>query len=133
MVSHDVPIQFLLTLPPRMASEFAALEKRRRPEWFACSDSSGPPLGSGGGTANLLVEAWKETGAQQTFPAWLQSSRKLLLHSGGQSRRLPAYAPGGKILMPVPVFRWSRGQKLDQSLLDLALPDYSREIGRAHV
>jgi hypothetical protein len=33
---------------------------------------------------------------------------------------LPAYAPGGKILMPVPVFRWSRGQKLDQSLLDLA-------------
>ena len=128
MVSHDVPIQFLLTLPPRMASEFAALENRRRPEWFACSDSSGPPLGSGGGTANLLVEAWKETGAQQTFPAWLQASRKLLLHSGGQSRRLPAYAPGGKILMPVPVFRWSRGQKLDQSLLDLALPDYSRVL-----
>lgn len=128
MVSRDVPIQFLLTLPPRMAGQFADLEKRRRPEWFACSDSSGPPLGSGGGTANLLVEAWRETGAGNNFSAWLQSSRKLLLHSGGQSRRLPAYAPGGKILMPVPVFRWSRGQKLDQSLLDLALPDYSRVL-----
>lgn len=128
MVSQDVPIQFLLTLPPRMALEFAALEKRAQPGWFACSDSSGPPLGSGGGTANLLVEAWQQTGATLTFPAWLQASRKLLLHSGGQSRRLPAYAPGGKILMPVPVFRWSRGQKLDQSLLDLALPDYSRVL-----
>ena len=38
---------------------------------------------------------------------------------GGQSRRLPAYAPAGKLLMPIPVFRWSRGQRLDQTLLDL--------------
>ena len=30
MVSHDVPIQFLLTLPPRMAAEFEALEVRKR-------------------------------------------------------------------------------------------------------
>lgn len=128
MASHHVPIQFLLTLPPRMAGEFAALEQRPSPEWFACSDSSGPPLGSGGGTANLLVEAWKQTGPNQSFAGWLRASRKLLLHSGGQSRRLPSYAPGGKILMPVPVFRWSRGQKLNQSLLDLALPDYSRVL-----
>lgn len=128
MVSHDVPIQFLLTLPPRMASEFEALEQRKRPQWFACSDSSGPPLGSGGGTANLLVEAWRQTGGNQSLSDWLGSSRKLMLHSGGQSRRLPAYAPIGKLLMPVPVFRWSRGQRLDQSLLDLQLADYSRVL-----
>ena len=128
MVSHDVPLQFLLTLPPRMAAEFESLEERKRPQWFACSDSSGPPLGSGGGTANLLIEAWRQTANGKNFSPWLQSSRKLMLHSGGQSRRLPAYAPLGKLLMPVPVLRWSRGQRLDQSLLDLALPDYSRVL-----
>jgi len=128
MVSQDVPIQFLLTLPPRMAAEFESLEQRKRPQWFACSDSSGPPLGSGGGTANLLVEGWRNTGHGQSLSDWLQSSRKLMLHSGGQSRRLPAYAPIGKLLMPVPVFRWSRGQGLDQSLLDLQLADYSRVL-----
>lgn len=128
MTPPDVPIQYLLTLPPRMASEFETLTQRPRPEWFACSDSAGTPLGSGGGTANLLVQAWQATGSKQNFSAWLQASRKLLLHSGGQSRRLPAYAPTGKILLPVPVFRWSRGQRLDQTLLDLALPDYSRVL-----
>jgi len=128
-MSHpEVPLQFLLTLPPRMAAEFESLEHRPRPQWFACSDSSGPPLGSGGGTANLLTEAWRATGPDQSFSAWLHNSRKLLLHSGGQSRRLPAYAPGGKILLPVPVFRWSRGQRLNQSLLDLAVPHYSRVL-----
>jgi galactokinase/mevalonate kinase-like predicted kinase len=128
MASEDMPMQFLLTLPPGMASEFEALEQRKRPQWFACSDSSGPPLGSGGGTANLLVEAWRNTADGNNFSAWLHASRKLMLHSGGQSRRLPAYAPIGKILMPVPAFRWSRGQRLDQTLLDLALPDYSRVL-----
>jgi len=128
MASEDMPLQFLLTLPPGMASEFEALEQRKRPQWFACSDSSGPPLGSGGGTANLLVEAWRQTAEGENFSAWLRSSRKLMLHSGGQSRRLPAYAPIGKILMPVPAFRWSRGQRLEQTLLDLALPDYSRVL-----
>src|SRR5690349_10702555 len=114
MPSDYLPIQYLLTLPPGMASEFEALEQRKRPQWFACSDSSGPPLGSGGGTANLLVEAWRATAERglrpastdsdevaakrpesrapsQSFSMWLQSSRKLMLHSGGQSRRLPAY------------------------------------------
>ena len=130
MVSHDVPIQFLLTLPPRMAGEFEALEQRPRPGWFACSDSSGPPLGSGGGTANLLVEAWRQTGQGQSIGEWLSGSRKLMLHSGGQSRRLPAYAPLGKLLMPVPAFRWSRGQRLDQTLLDLQLAHYSRVLAQ---
>lgn len=121
-------MQFLLTLPPGMARDFEALENRPHPQWFACSDSSGPPLGSGGGTANLLAAAWRATSPQQDFTAWLRTSRKLMLHSGGQSRRLPAYAPLGKLLLPMPVLRWSRGQRLDQSLLDLALPDYSRVL-----
>ena len=33
--------------------------------------------------------------------------------------------------MPIPVFRWSRGQRLDQSLLDLQLADYQRVLAHA--
>ena len=131
MPLDEVPIQYLLTLPPRMAAEFEALEDRRRPEWFATSDPAGKPLGSGGGTAHLLAEAWRATAPGESFDDWLRHSRKLILHAGGQSRRLPAYAPTGKLLMPMPVFRWSRGQRLDQTLLDLQLPDYQRVLAHA--
>ena len=93
--------------------------------------SPGQPLGSGGGTANLLAEAWRATAPGEPFDGWLRQSRKLILHAGGLSRRLPAYAPTGKLLMPIPVFRWSRGQRLDQSLLDLQLPDYQRVLAHA--
>lgn len=114
-----------------MAREFESLEGRSRPEWFASCDPDGQPLGSGGGTANLLAEAWRATAPGRSFSEWLNSSRKLILHAGGQSRRLPAYAPTGKLLMPVPVFRWARGQRLDQTLLDLQLPDYERVLAHA--
>jgi galactokinase/mevalonate kinase-like predicted kinase len=123
-----VPLQYLLTLPPRMAAEFEALEGKARPQWFACSDPVGQPLGSGGGTVNLLVEAWKASAPKENFSSWLRQSRKLILHAGGQSRRLPAYAATGKLLMPLPVLRWGRGQRLDQSLLDVQVPDYERVL-----
>lgn len=124
-------MQFLLTLPPRMADEFEQLEGRPRPQWFATSDPAGTKLGSGGGTAHLLAAAWQATGDGVRFDVWLRQSRKLIIHGGGQSRRLPAYAPVGKILMPLPVFRWARGQRLDQSLLDVQLPDYQRVLAQA--
>lgn len=114
-----------------MAAEFECLEGRQRPEWFASSDPLNRPLGSGGGTANLLVEAWQATAPDKPFNEWLRQGRKLILHGGGQSRRLPAYAATGKLLMPIPVFRWARGQRLDQCLLDLQLPDYERVLAHA--
>lgn len=124
-------LQYLLSLPPRMAAVFGDLEGRRTPDWFAGHDPAGRPLGSGGGTAHLLVEAWRATGQGRGFLDWLRSSRKLVLHAGGQSRRLPAYAATGKILMPIPVFRWARGQRLDQTLLDVQLADYERVLRQA--
>lgn len=101
------------------------------PQWFATSDPPGEPLGSGGGTAHLLVEAWRATGGGAAFGDWLRCERKLLIHGGGQSRRLPAYAVTGKILMPLPAIRWLHGQRLDQTLLDLQLPDYERVVAAA--
>jgi galactokinase/mevalonate kinase-like predicted kinase len=130
---HEFEIQHLLSLPPRMAERFAELENRSRPSWFAGSDPEGKPLGSGGGTAHLLVEAWRATGQGQgqSWADWLRASRKLVLHAGGQSRRLPAYATTGKSLMPCPVFRWGRGQRLEQTLLDVQLPDFERILRHA--
>jgi len=57
--------------------------------------------------------------------------KRILLHAGGQSRRLPAYAPSGKILTPIPVFRWARGQQLKQNLLSLQLPLYEKIMEKA--
>lgn len=121
-------IQYLLSLPPKMAAAFEEFSRKRLPDWFAGSDPEGARLGSGGGTAHLLVEAHQATGKGQSWSPWLQDRPKLIIHGGGQSRRLPAYAPTGKILLPIPAFRWARGQRLDQTLLDVQLPDYERVL-----
>jgi len=42
-------------------------------------------------------------------PGLLGLGKTLVLHSGGESRRLPAHAATGKLLMPIPVFRWVFG------------------------
>jgi hypothetical protein len=57
---------------------------------------------------------------------WLSAEKRILIHAGGQSRRLPAYAVMGKISLPVPVFRWAWGQRLSQDLLNLQLPLYEK-------
>ena len=90
--------------------------------WFVASDPPGVSFGSGGGTAHLLVEAWKATSEGESFPGWLRGSRKMIIHGGGQSRRLPAYAPVGKPFLPLPVIRGALGQRLDQTLLDIQRP-----------
>lgn len=68
---------------------------------------------------------------EATLSEWLGREKRILLHAGGQSRRLPGYAPSGKVLTPVPVFRWARGQRLSQNLLSLQLPLYERIMEKA--
>ena len=131
MPGTDVSIQYLLTLPPRMAVVFEALEGRRRPEWFAASDPPGQPLGSGGGAADLLAEAWRGTAPPSLSPTGSVKAASSFCTRAALAAVFPAYAPVGKLLMPIPVFRWSRGQRLDQSLLDLQLPDYQRVLAHA--
>ena len=116
------PIHYLLSLPIAMAPSAAALAGLAAPLWFMDSDPPGGSVGSGGGTAHLLAEAWKAQGAGQSFADWLQCSRKMIIHGGGQSRRLPAYAPVGKPFLPLPVIRDEIGQRLDQTLLDFQRP-----------
>ncbi|MCS7089935.1 MAG: bifunctional fucokinase/fucose-1-phosphate guanylyltransferase [Verrucomicrobiota bacterium] len=129
--SLGMKVQYLISLPPAMAPWFARLEGRVPPEWVSVADPPNTPIGSGGATAYMLAEAWRQTGSGQGFAHWLRQHRKILILAGGQSRRLPAYAPVGKCLMPFPVLRGSRGQRLDQTLLDMQVPVYTRFLEAA--
>jgi galactokinase/mevalonate kinase-like predicted kinase len=118
-------MQKLLSLPDNLASAFHQVTGNKPENWFVRSDPDGSRIGSGGGTAWLLTEHMKHTNCT-SMQAYLAAGKKIIIHAGGQSRRLPAYAPSGKILSPIPVFRWSRGQRLDQTLLDLQVPLYEK-------
>lgn len=142
----------LLSLPPNLVSSFHQITGFDRSEYFCTNDPVGHKLGSGGGTTYLLEQCYQaeqqsplpdsqppfpavslqgSTSSSPSFSAWLASEKRILLHAGGQSRRLPSYAPSGKILTPIPVFRWERGQRLSQSLLSLQLPLYERLMSLA--
>ena len=147
----------LLSLPPNLVRKgqdgktvFHQITGLSEEEFYCTCDPEGQRIGSGGGTAWLLQQAFYSSqftvhssqleGAQPIshsaflashFSDWLSAEKRILLHAGGQSRRLPAYAPSGKILTPVPVFRWERGQRLSQDLLSLQLPLYEQMMAMA--
>ena len=116
----------LLSLPPNLVSVFHEITGRSHDDYFCTCDPVGHRLGSGGGTAWLLNEAMRDEAPDATFADWLPREKRILIHAGGQSRRLPSYAVEGKVLMPIPVFRWERGQRFGQTLLDLQLPLYEK-------
>ena len=149
----------LLSLPPnlvRMSNEgrtvFHAITGLPDNEYFCTCDPEGHRIGSGAGTAWLLWQCFEHEQTAATTPpspytatlsqspqsphpsaflSWLSSEKRILLHAGGQSRRLPSYAPSGKILTPLPVFRWERGQRLSQDLLSLQLPLFEQMMEKA--
>jgi len=128
--SSKMKIDRLISLPPAMSAYFPGTAEGAG--WFAACDPAGSKLGSGGGVAHLLAEAWRSKGGNEPFEKWCdEPSLKLTLMAGGQSRRLPAYAATGKILMPFPALRWADGQRLDQTLLDVQMPGFGHIAARA--
>ena len=137
----------LLSLPPNLVRKdengrtvFHQITELPEEEFFCTCDPEGHRIGSGGGSAWLLWKCFEHqqsspltslTSPLTSFDSWLASEKRILLHAGGQSRRLPSYAPSGKILTPVPVFRWERGQRLSQDLLSLQLPLYEQMMKKA--
>lgn len=116
---NSKPLQLLLSLPRAASVELNSNPRRQITlPVFAGSDPPGCRVGSGGGTISLL-DQWLECCDEQDDRA-----KRIIIHSCGQSRRLPAYASQGKILTPIPVLRWSTGERIDQTLLDLQLPLY---------
>ena len=120
----------LLSLPPNLVEVFHEVTGLSREEYFCTCDPVGHRLGSGGGTAWLLQEACRADGATE-IDRWLPQEKRILIHAGGQSKRLPSYAVSGKVLMPLPVFRWERGQRLSQNLLSVQLPLYEQMMQMA--
>lgn len=115
-------IKKLLTIPPafkNFGDQYFAGKN-----YFFCSDPETGKIGSGGGTVNLLHEAYKDEHTPEDIVTWLTKENRLIIHAGGQSRRAPAYAAVGKVFTPMPIFRWKRGQQIDQSLIDLQIPLY---------
>jgi len=68
-------------------------------------------VGSGGATIHALGALGKDR-------AWWSGHRALLIHSGGDSRRLPQYSPGGKLFGVLPSRTQPRGTTtvFDQTL-----------------
>jgi fucokinase len=99
------------------AVQAAAYEYQLRARWKAgrlagfrhflvVPDLEGKRIGSGGSTLLCLLEVLaRESPPGADWPAIeavLRKLRVLILHAGGDSRRLPAYGPCGKIFVPVP-------------------------------
>jgi len=104
-------MQYLLSVP----ENFALCREKILPDtaerrYITAADPKGSKIGSGGATARLLQKERAATKAE---------TKRIIIHAGGQSRRLPAYAVWGKLLTPIPVFRWAIGQPITQTLLDV--------------
>ncbi|KAF8299549.1 putative fucose kinase [Trypanosoma cruzi] len=134
-------MRLLLSVPLSVCEAHGAVKRLLYSDlyntFFTC-DPKGSHLGSGGGTSWLLERCYQSerndsmtTEDDDDFEGWLLREQRIIIHSGGQSRRLPSYGPCGKLLLPVPVFRWSRGQTCDQTLLDLQMPLYEEVMRRA--
>jgi fucokinase len=83
------------------------------------ADPLGKRVGSGGSTLyclmRVLAAETRRTGATASDYSAIQrilgGLRILILHAGGDSRRVPAYGPCGKIFSPVPVPSRSASQR----------------------
>ena len=73
--------------------------------WLVVPDVAGRRIGSGGATLNALRVLVETAGVEaRSNPArWWTAERVLILHSGGDSRRLPQYSPSGKLFSALPV------------------------------
>lgn len=130
-------IQTLVSVPPRLdawlrsSRRAQALAPFGRLADFVGSDPAGTKLGSGGGTVSLLHSAWRKLGSGAPFADWLRDGNRILLHAGGESRRLPGYASIGKALLPVPLAAAKHPARYDQVLADFQLATYRQVLREA--
>ncbi len=91
-------------------------------EVLVVADPGGRRVGSGGSTLFCLLEVLARRAADPS--AWadeLAQLRILIVHAGGDSRRLPAYGPAGKVFVPVP---GESDSIVPITLFDRQLPTY---------
>lgn len=94
--------------------------------YFVVPDWKDRRIGSGGATINALRVLAAESGIEQAAgPAesWWQRERVFIIHSGGDSRRLPQYSLSGKLFSALPVKTpWGDVSTVFDELLALSTP-----------
>ena len=120
-------MQKLLSLPPNLIHCFHELEEVNHTDWFCTSDPIGRQTRLRRRNHMVIASLHQAFAPQESFSNWIGHEKRILLHAGGQSRRLPSYGPSGKILTPIPIFSWERGQRLGQNLLVFATSRYTKE------
>jgi len=85
-------------------------------EFLVIADPAGRRIGSGGSTLHVLHHLYQLH--RKKFNSAFCRKRILIIHSGGDSRRLPAYAACGKIFTPLPT-------KPYESLFDIMMDAYA--------
>ena len=95
------------------------------------ADPFGKRVGSGGSTLYCLMQVVEAEVRRRGMPAGdfaeidriLRGLRILILHAGGDSRRVPAYGPCGKIFSPVPTpLHGKRRRDVISTLFDRLYP-----------
>lgn len=71
-----------------------------RTEYVVLSDPDGKRVGSGGATFNVLKYIAEQDGCRDVNH--FRNKRILVIHSGGDSKRVPQYSACGKLFCPVP-------------------------------
>lgn len=67
-------------------------------QYIVIPDPDGKRVGSGGATLNVLKYIVEHTDEEKAF----EGKRILVIHSGGDSKRVPQYSACGKLFAPVP-------------------------------
>ncbi len=108
---------------------------------FVVPDIGGRRIGSGGSTLWCLLEILERERSVRGIPIGtsdaiehaLRPLRILIVHAGGDSRRLPAYGPCGKIFVPLPAATDSGNTgPLPPALFDRLVPAFlALPAGRA--
>ncbi len=132
-------IETLVSVPPQLDAWLRAARRAKslapfgRLADFVGSDPAGTKLGSGGGTVSLLHSAWTAARRGTSLPLsrWLADAQRVVLHAGGESRRLPGYAAVGKAVLPVPLATGKQPARFDQVLADFQLPTYRQVLHEA--
>ncbi len=110
----------------RAREEAGALGAAAR--WMVLADPMDRRAGSGGSTFAVLYEIAqrliRERPEATSIAELFDGQRILIIHSGGDSRRLPAYAAQGKVFTPLPRdVRTESGRLREADLIDLVLED----------
>jgi len=98
-------------------------------QYLVVPDPQGQRIGSGGSTILSLLKVVNRESPHDSPPGLtpslientLSRLRILIIHAGGDSRRMPAYGPSGKIFTPLPA---KFGSVLGNTIFDRQFPIY---------